>query len=57
MSYDNGSTWKVLENGLAEGINTGSNPISNATVDGDNLKLLWRKGVSDSYCERIGMCN
>ena len=41
MSYDNGSTWKVLENGLAEGINTGSNPISNATVDGDNFKVTF----------------
>ena len=41
VSYDNGSTWKVLENGLAEGINTGSNPISNATVDGDNFKVTF----------------
>lgn len=41
VSYDNGATWKVLENGLAEGTNTGSNPISGATVDGDNFKVTF----------------
>lgn len=39
VSYDNGTTWAVLENGLAEGTNTQSNPISAAVVDGDNFKV------------------
>lgn len=38
-SYDNGTTWTVLENGLAEGTNTNANPISAAVVDGDNFKV------------------
>lgn len=38
-SYDNGTTWTVLENGLAEGTNTQSNPISAAVVEGDNFKV------------------
>lgn len=41
VSYDNGSTWAVLANGLAEGTNTDSNPISNVTVNGDNFEVTF----------------
>ena len=43
VSYDEGATWAVLENGLAEanGPNTSTNPISGATVEGDNLKVIF----------------
>lgn len=36
VSYDNGSTWKVLENGLAEGVN-------------ENTPLINRVEVKDGY--------
>lgn len=39
VSYDEGATWTVLANGLAEGNNTNTNPISNAEVVGDNFKV------------------
>lgn len=41
VSYDNGSTWAMLDNGLAEGTNAGSNPISNVTVNGDNFEVTF----------------
>lgn len=41
VSYDNGSTWAMLDNGLAEGMNAGSNPISNVTVNGDNFEVTF----------------
>lgn len=41
VSYDNGASWTVLENGLAEGTNTNSNPISGVTVNGDNFEITF----------------
>lgn len=41
VSYDNGTSWAVLENGLAEGTNNNSNPISAVTVNGDNLEVTF----------------
>lgn len=41
VSYDNGASWTVLENGLAEGTNSNSNPISGVTVNGDNFEITF----------------
>lgn len=41
VSYDQGTTWSILENGLAQGTNSNSNPISGATVVGDNFKVTF----------------
>lgn len=41
VSYDNGASWTVLENGLAEGTNSNSNPISGITVNGDNFEITF----------------
>ena len=41
VSYDEGATWTVLQNGLAQGTNNDSNPISGATVVGDNFKVTF----------------
>lgn len=42
VSYDNGTSWAILENGLAEGTNNNnSNPISAVTVNGDNLEVTF----------------
>lgn len=41
VSYDNGTSWTVLENGLAEGTNSNSNPISGVTVNGDNFEITF----------------
>lgn len=44
VSYDNGGSWHVLENGLAEGTNNQQNPIRSAIVEGDNLKVTLSDG-------------
>lgn len=41
VSYDDGASWTVLENGLAEGTNSNSNPISGVTVNGDNFEITF----------------
>lgn len=44
VSYDNEATWSVLENGLAEGTNSQTNPIKAAIVEGDNFKVTLNGG-------------
>lgn len=44
VSYDNGTNWSVLENGLAEGTNSQTNPIKSAIVEGDNFKVTLNDG-------------
>lgn len=41
VSYNEGATWEVLANGLAQGTNANTNPISGATVVGDNFKVTF----------------
>lgn len=45
VSYDNGTNWSVLENGLAEGTNSQTNPIKSAIVEGDNFKVTLNDGT------------
>lgn len=44
VSYDNGANWSVLENGLAEGTNSQTNPIKAAIIEGDNFKVTLSDG-------------
>ena len=41
VSYDEGKTWEVLENGLAEGTNENKNPITKAEVKGDAFEVTF----------------
>ena len=41
VSYDEGKTWEVLENGLAEGTNENKNPITKAEVRGDAFEVTF----------------
>lgn len=45
VSYDNEATWSVLENGLAEGTNSQTNPIKAAIIEGDNFKVTLNDGT------------
>lgn len=46
VSYDEGATWEVLENGLAEGVNTLTSPISNVTVTDDYMEVTLSGGAN-----------